>query len=369
MTEIDPDHRPRYSMKSMLDGIAKAQSHSRRQALLNAAAFAENFSFAKDMSWWAQATKKEVSAETCFQLAVALRVLANEAEIESCPICDVPFTAGDLCATDIEMGMCHAACLEGSPVVDLENGEPSDGPISTYPYEPEKPRTPVLNSDAPTAGEADREKATAEARFADWFRKNYPGPDTVIYKPDWHAPKLFRAAIAAMRAHPAPQPSGEPVQLLYRNWRDEVSLRSITPLRVWYGSTKWHPDAQWLLTAHDHDKGAERDFALKDFASQPSGPVQPLEVPSGWQPIETVPQGTSRDRLRVDIWLEPIPERQALFSNPTTEGRRLTDAWYEERPDYSGWRNSGSYNGRELNWRATHWMPRPAAPTAGGGDA
>lgn len=40
----------------------------------------------------------------------------------------------------------------------------------------------------------------AEAHFSDWFRKNYPGPDTIIHKPDWHAPKIFRAAMAAIRA-------------------------------------------------------------------------------------------------------------------------------------------------------------------------
>jgi hypothetical protein len=39
----------------------------------------------------------------------------------------------------------------------------------------------------------------AEAVFADWFRKNYPGPDTIIGKPDWHAPKIFRAVLYALR--------------------------------------------------------------------------------------------------------------------------------------------------------------------------
>jgi hypothetical protein len=51
-----------------------------------------------------------------------------------CPICRVPLRAEDICATDIEMGVCHAACLEGSPTVDLETGEPSDGPMDIYRY-------------------------------------------------------------------------------------------------------------------------------------------------------------------------------------------------------------------------------------------
>lgn len=51
-----------------------------------------------------------------------------------CPVCAEPLAADDICATDIELGICHAACLEGSPVVDLDTGEPSDGPVATYRY-------------------------------------------------------------------------------------------------------------------------------------------------------------------------------------------------------------------------------------------
>ncbi|MRX32783.1 hypothetical protein [Aminobacter sp. MDW-2] len=61
---------------------------------------------------------------------------ATQSDADLCPVCLVPFKAGDTCATDIELGECHAECLEGSPVVDLETGEPSDGPITTYAYEP-----------------------------------------------------------------------------------------------------------------------------------------------------------------------------------------------------------------------------------------
>lgn len=41
-----------------------------------------------------------------------------------CDVCSQPIKGPDLCATDVDMGPCHAACLEGSPVVDLETGEP-----------------------------------------------------------------------------------------------------------------------------------------------------------------------------------------------------------------------------------------------------
>ena len=38
----------------------------------------------------------------------------------------------------------------------------------------------------------------ALANFSGWFCRNYPGPDTIIHKPEWHAPKVFRAAAYAI---------------------------------------------------------------------------------------------------------------------------------------------------------------------------
>lgn len=61
--------------------------------------------------------------------------------------------------------------------------------------------------------------------------------------------------------------STEPVTLTYTNWRGETAARTLIPLYVWFGSTEWHPEPQWLLRATDIDKGAERDFALKDFGA------------------------------------------------------------------------------------------------------
>lgn len=54
---------------------------------------------------------------------------------ERCPVCLREFKSGDMSATDIELGTCHAECLEGCPVVDLETGQPSEWPITTYPYD------------------------------------------------------------------------------------------------------------------------------------------------------------------------------------------------------------------------------------------
>lgn len=55
------------------------------------------------------------------------------------------------------------------------------------------------------------------------------------------------------------------VRILYTNYRGETSLRTIIPIKIWYGSTNWHPDPQWLLDARDIEKRADRSFALKDI--------------------------------------------------------------------------------------------------------
>ena len=58
----------------------------------------------------------------------------------------------------------------------------------------------------------------ALANFTAWFCRNYPGPDTLIHRPEWHAPKVFRAAADAIArfGRPTPQPpaDGEVAELV-----------------------------------------------------------------------------------------------------------------------------------------------------------
>lgn len=92
------------------------------------------------------------------------------------------------------------------------------------------------------------------------------------YMRAWHeGDNLLARAVGELLAHrrasqAAPAPS-EPVTLTYTNWQGKTAQRTITPVRVWFGSTPWHPEPQWLLTAVDAEKGLERDFALKDFGA------------------------------------------------------------------------------------------------------
>lgn len=55
------------------------------------------------------------------------------------------------------------------------------------------------------------------------------------------------------------------VKILYINWKGEVAWRTVLPKKIWFGSTEWHREEQWLLKALDMERGAERDFALKDI--------------------------------------------------------------------------------------------------------
>lgn len=53
----------------------------------------------------------------------------------------------------------------------------------------------------------------------------------------------------------------------YTNWKGERSVRTVTPRLFFWGSTNYHPDPQWLMTAIDEDKNAERTFALSGVHS------------------------------------------------------------------------------------------------------
>lgn len=73
---------------------------------------------------------------------------------------------------------------------------------------------------------------------------------------------------------------GQNVRIDYTNWRGERSTREIVPIRIVWGSNKWHPEEQWMLEATDVDKYEFRTFALANVHSWT--PVQSCE---GQDPI------------------------------------------------------------------------------------
>lgn len=68
--------------------------------------------------------------------------------------------------------------------------------------------------------------------------------------------------------------SDKGIELVYRNHRGEVRTRRIWPLGVYFGSTQWHPERQWLMNAIDlEDDRTVKQFALKDFLGASSDQV------------------------------------------------------------------------------------------------
>jgi len=55
------------------------------------------------------------------------------------------------------------------------------------------------------------------------------------------------------------------VKILYKNYRGEIAYRTIIPKSMNFISTDWHPEEQWILTAFDIDKNADRGFAMSDI--------------------------------------------------------------------------------------------------------
>lgn len=132
------------------------------------------------------------------------------------------------------------------------------------------------------------------------------------------AEALFKAGLLS-QPHPADERvEGKPVELTYTNYRGETAKRTITPKRVWFGSTEWHTEPQWLLTAYDHDKQADRDFALCDFgAAALAHPVQPE-----WRPTHRhVKRGSEYmllgiGKMQTSNWMDEQWSHEPQSGNP-----------------------------------------------------
>jgi predicted DNA-binding transcriptional regulator YafY len=59
----------------------------------------------------------------------------------------------------------------------------------------------------------------------------------------------------------------KPLQFYYRNWKGEHGLRRVraNTVYIFYGTTDWHKEEQWIMNAFDEDKQAIRGFAMKDI--------------------------------------------------------------------------------------------------------
>jgi predicted DNA-binding transcriptional regulator YafY len=53
----------------------------------------------------------------------------------------------------------------------------------------------------------------------------------------------------------------------YTNWKGERRERVIIPRTLFFGSTNFHPEVQWMMTAFDEEKQADRMYAMKNIHS------------------------------------------------------------------------------------------------------
>ena len=57
------------------------------------------------------------------------------------------------------------------------------------------------------------------------------------------------------------------IEFDYTNYRGEQSHRKARILAVRWGTSDWHPEAQWLLMCWDLAKDEFREFAMKDMTN------------------------------------------------------------------------------------------------------
>jgi hypothetical protein len=89
--------------------------------------------------------------------------------------------------------------------------------------------------------------------------------DAVVYLRQEIEERAQRVAQAAREGQATvPTYLGPPLRVRYRNHRGEEAERRIRPVRLWYGTTPWHDEPQYLLEALDLDRGELRNFALRD---------------------------------------------------------------------------------------------------------
>lgn len=57
------------------------------------------------------------------------------------------------------------------------------------------------------------------------------------------------------------------IEFDYVNWKGVNGHRKVMACKVYYGSTEYHPEEQWLLDGLDLDKMQSRIFAMKDMSN------------------------------------------------------------------------------------------------------
>lgn len=60
---------------------------------------------------------------------------------------------------------------------------------------------------------------------------------------------------------------GMTIQFDYVNWQGVPASRKAEVQAIHFGATEYHPEPQWLMSARDTEKQANRVFAMKDMTN------------------------------------------------------------------------------------------------------
>ena len=180
---------------------------------------------------------------------------------------------------------------------------------------------------------------------------------------------------AALRAQqpaaPVSADMGNPISMIYRNYRGEVAERTVIPRRIWRGSTDWHPEPGWLMSAFDPEKGADRDFALADCDFRRAAPVSGVTVrPLVWLADGLNGQALVASALGLDVfyrvdgkpgnWTLTSPGAREYVLTPGYETRAAAQAAasvdYERR--ILSALDGGGVMAQEAGWQPIETAPR-----------
>lgn len=127
------------------------------------------------------------------------------------------------------------------------------------------------------------------------------------------------------------------VELDYTNYRDERKYYRVVPLRIWYGTTQYHPQPGWLLEADDVVRGFRRTFALarlhawRDLSAPPDG-GGPRENREHYRPMESPNRYPLELRATGDICLWCEDRYKIVIARFEGYGEEAQLRWVGDRP-------------------------------------
>lgn len=179
----------------------------------------------------------------------------------------------------------------------------------------------------------------------------------IVFGPDGQAPAIdaldaYTAAAQALGCEeldnpilndlgrPSNMPGDNPgtVPVLYRNYRGEVEVRNIAPLRFWAGESEWHPGESHFLKVVEPSTRKVRDFAMSgilawgEYAVQAGSALAQVPAPNTVDPVIEAVRADLHRRSQLGIQKYGT----TLAENPAAIEERLQHA-YEEALDLSNY--------------------------------